>query len=188
MSRASSANGRHHADLQLAVVGLWHSGAVVLGRQHLPAPRRRRRAAAHGGIGRDPVYGVAGVPGNPPCRQRRRRLPQIPQALPKWRCRCARHWRWRSGWNGCGSAPAASSTTSRDRADAVRRRSQRDRPDGAGDADLPADRCRRRVLQPAAARLCHARGAGAAVVLRGGGPASGQLCQHHRSGRRWCWR
>ncbi len=49
-------------------------------------------------------------------------------------------------------------------------------------ADLLADRCRRRVLQPAAARLCPARGTGAAVVLRGGGPASGQLCQHHRSG------
>ena len=32
---------RHHADLQLAVVGLRHSGAIVLGRQHLPAPRRR---------------------------------------------------------------------------------------------------------------------------------------------------
>ena len=32
---------RHHADLQLAVVGLRHSGGVVLGRQHLPAPRRR---------------------------------------------------------------------------------------------------------------------------------------------------
>ena len=41
--------GRHHADLQLAAVGLRHSGAVVLGRQHLPAPPRRRRAAARGG-------------------------------------------------------------------------------------------------------------------------------------------
>ena len=65
---------RHHADLQLAVVGLRHSGALVLGRQHLPAPRRRRCAVADGGIGGDPVHGAAGVHGNPPCRQRRRCL------------------------------------------------------------------------------------------------------------------
>ena len=32
---------RHHADLQLAVVGLRHSGGIVLGRQHLAAPWRR---------------------------------------------------------------------------------------------------------------------------------------------------
>ena len=66
--------GRHHADLQLAAVGLRHSGAVVLGRQHFPAPPRRRRAAAHGGIGGDPVHGAAGVHGNPPCREWRRCL------------------------------------------------------------------------------------------------------------------
>ena len=44
------------------------------GRQHLPAPRRRRCAATRGGIRRHPVHGAAGVHGNPPCRQQRRRL------------------------------------------------------------------------------------------------------------------
>ena len=29
---------------------------------------------------------------------------------PNSRCRSASRWRWRSGWSGCGSAPAASST------------------------------------------------------------------------------
>ena len=60
---------RRHADLQLAAVGLWHPGAVVLGRQHPAAPPRRRRAAAHGGGGGDPVHGAAGIHGNPPCGQ-----------------------------------------------------------------------------------------------------------------------
>ena len=32
---------RHHADLQLAAMGLWRTGAGVLGRQPLPAPPRR---------------------------------------------------------------------------------------------------------------------------------------------------
>ena len=50
-------------------------------------------------------------------------------------------------------------------------------------ADPVADRCRRRLHQSAAARLCPARGAGAAVVLCGGGPASGSLRQHDRRGR-----
>ena len=53
----------------------------------------------------------------------------------------------------------------------VRRARRRVRPDAAGDADPVADRCRRRVLQPAAARLRAAGGAGAAAVLCGGGPA-----------------
>ena len=44
------------------------------------------------------------------------------------------------------------------------------------------DRRRRRCHQPAAARLCPARRACAAVVLCGGGPASGQLRQHDRGG------
>ncbi len=94
---------------------LWGYGipaAVVLDRQHLAAPPRRRRAAANRGIGGDPVHGAAGVHGNPPCRQRRRRLRQFAPASPKSRCRCVSRWRWRSGWNGCGSAPAASSTMS----------------------------------------------------------------------------
>ena len=68
---------RHHADLQLAVVGLWHPGAVVLGRQHPAAPPRRRRAAAHGGGGGDPVHGAAGVHGNPPLGKWRRRLSEL---------------------------------------------------------------------------------------------------------------
>src|SRR5260370_280524 len=67
--------GRHHADFQLAAVGLRHSGVVVLGGQRVPAPTRRRRAATNGGIGGDPVHGAAGVHGNPPCRERRRHPP-----------------------------------------------------------------------------------------------------------------
>ena len=103
---------RHHADLQLAAVGLRRAGAVVLGRQHLPAPPRRRRAAARGRVGRDPVHGAAGVHGNPPCRQRRRYLSRYRRTRRGRRCRSARRSRWRSDWSGCGSAPAASFTMS----------------------------------------------------------------------------
>ena len=56
------------------LVRLRHSGAVVLGRQLLPAQARRRRAAAHGRSRRDPVHRAAGVHGDPPLRQRRRCL------------------------------------------------------------------------------------------------------------------
>ena len=68
--------GRHYADLQLAVVGLRRSGAVVLDRKPLPAATRRRRAVARGGSRGDPVHGAARVHGNPPCRERRRCLPR----------------------------------------------------------------------------------------------------------------
>ena len=104
--------GRHHADLQLAVVGLRHSGAVVLGRQHLPAPPRRRRAAARGGSRRRSCSRCCWCSWKSAMPSTAATSTATPPALPKWRCRCARHWRWRSGWNGCGSAPAASSTTS----------------------------------------------------------------------------
>jgi len=36
----------------------------------------------------------------------------LPAASTKPRCMCASHWRWRSAWNGCDSAPAASFTMS----------------------------------------------------------------------------
>ena len=56
------------------------------------------------------------------------------------------------------------------------------RADDAGKPDSLVHRRRRRCHQPAAARLCPARRACAAVVLCGGGPASGQLRQHDRGG------
>ena len=95
-----------------------------------------------------------------------------PPASPKWRCRSAPRWRWRSGWSGCGSA--AGSVVHNISAILLTVYA------GLGivfglllleNADALADRCRRRLHQPAAARLRDARGAGAAVVLRGGGPA-----------------
>ena len=86
---------------------LWGYGipaAVVLGRQHLPAPRRRRCAAAHGGDRR------------PSCsrccwRSWKSATPSTvatsiarAPASPRLRCRSAWRWRWRSGWSGCASA------------------------------------------------------------------------------------
>ena len=65
---------------------LWGYGIPALSfwaGSHLPAPPRRRCAAARGGIGRDPVHGTAGVHGNPPCRQWRQRLSASPLRLPK---------------------------------------------------------------------------------------------------------
>ena len=103
---------RHHADLQLAALGLRHSRRVVLARQRAAAPPRRRRAAAHGGGRRDPVHGAAGVPGDPPCHLWRRRLSRHPDAR-RIRARSLRpRWRWRSGSSGCGCAPTASCTMS----------------------------------------------------------------------------
>ena len=165
--------GRHHADLQLAAVGLRHSGAVVLDRQYLPAPPRRRRAAAHRGVGGDPVHGAAGVHGNPPCRQRRRRLPRTQPPSPKSRCRSASRWRWRSAWSDCEFARGSIvHNVSAVLLTAVRRTGQRVRAVAAGKSDDLADQCRRRFHQPHPARLRPAGGAGAAAVLCGGGPAA----------------
>ena len=105
--------GRHHADLQLAAVGLRHSGAVVLGRPAIFLRRRGDDAPLRTvEVGGDPVHGAAGVHGNPPCRQRRRRLPRHRRPHRSRAAGVRRRWRWRSAWSGCGSAPAASSITS----------------------------------------------------------------------------
>ena len=69
-----------------------------------------------------------------------------------------------------------------DPAHGVRRPCGAVRADGAGKPDSLVDRRRRHRHQPAAARLCPARRACAAVVLCGGGPASGRLRQHDRGG------
>ena len=152
--------------------------------KHLPAPRRRRCAAAHGG---SPPRSCSRC-----CwRSWKSAMPSTmatsiarAPASPRSRCRSASRWRWRSGWSACECAPAASFTT----------------PARSCSRCLPAwRRCsgcwgwRTRccwpidvgggVHQPAAARLCPARRAGAAVVLCGGGPASGRLRQHDRGGR-----
>jgi uncharacterized membrane protein len=70
----------------------------------------------------------------------------------------------------------------RDIAHGVRRPGGGVRAVGAGKPDSLVYRRRWRCHQPAAARLCPARRARAAVVLCGGRPASGRLRQHDRGG------
>ena len=70
----------------------------------------------------------------------------------------------------------------RDPADGVCRIGHRVRAVVLDNPVLWRDRRRRRLHQPAAARLCDAGGAGAAVVLCGGGPAVRRLRQYHRRG------
>ena len=103
--------GRHHADLQLAVVGLWRAGAVVLGRQpsSCAATATTRRCVRwrppqscsrccwrswRSAISSTMATSIARAPGSP-----------------RSRCRSASRSRWRSGWNGCVCARAASCTT-----------------------------------------------------------------------------
>ena len=78
---------RHDADLQLAALRLRHSGRRVLARRPSAAPARRRRARAHGRFRGAPVHRAAGVPGDPPPDQQRRRLPR--PGWPSSRCRSA---------------------------------------------------------------------------------------------------
>ena len=65
----------HETDLQLAALRLRHSRRGVLAGRLSSAPPRRRRARAHGGCRRHPADRAAGLPGNPPLHQWRRRLP-----------------------------------------------------------------------------------------------------------------
>ena len=65
----------HETDLQLAALRLRHSRRSVLAGRLSSAPPRRRCARAHGGCRRHPADRAAGLPGNPPLHQWRRRLP-----------------------------------------------------------------------------------------------------------------
>ena len=102
--------GRVHSGVQLAIVGLRRSGAVVLGRQASScaaaattlrcAPWRGRRCCSR-------------------CcwRSWRSVTPRTAAtstaSIPRWSrsgCKSASRSPWRSAWSGCASAPAASST------------------------------------------------------------------------------
>ena len=103
---------RHHPDLQLAVVGIRHSGAVVLGRQlsscavaatmrrcaRWNPPRSCSRCCWRSWKSAMPSTAATSIATTP--------------ASPRWRYRSAWRLRWRSAWSACGSAPAASSTIS----------------------------------------------------------------------------
>ena len=165
--------GRHHADLQLAVVGLRRSGAVVLGRQSSScaaaattrrcAPWRRRRSCSR-------------------CcwRSWKSAMPSTAATSTADRIALAEfalqvcvalamaigleRLRIRTGSivHNVGAVLLTLFAGTRHRV----------RPVAAGDPAVLADQCRRRLLQPAAARLRPAGGAGAAAVLCGGGPAA----------------
>ena len=153
------------------------AGSIFLRRGGDDAPLRTVE------VGSDPVHGAAGVHGDPPRRQQWRRLP--PERRP-YRGRAA--GLRRAGDGDRAGAPAhphrqRHSQCRRDPAHGVRGPGGAVRADGAGEPDSLVHRRRWRRHQPAAARLCPARRACAAVVLCGGGPASGRLRQHDRGGR-----
>ena len=103
---------RHHADLQLAALGLWHSGIVVLGRAatscaaaattHRCArwsrPRSCSRCCWCSWKFVMPSMAATSTATMP--------------ASPRLRCRCRWRWPWRSASSACASAAAASFTTS----------------------------------------------------------------------------
>ncbi len=140
----------------------------------LPAPPRRRCAAARRGSGGDPVHRTAGVHGNSPCRQRRRHVPRSHLARRSSRCRSASRWPWRSAWSDCAFARGSIvHNVGAVLLTAVCRTCHA--CSGCCCWRTPmilADQCRRRLHQPSAARLRPAGGAGAAAVLCGGGPAA----------------
>ena len=149
---------RHHADLQLAVVGLRHSGAVVLGRQHLPAPPRRRRAAARrwnrprscsrccwrswkSAMPSTAAMSIAQSAGLTEVALQVCVALAMAIGLERLRIRTG------SIVHNAGAILLTAFAGARDRVRTV----------DAGNADPLADRCRRRLHQPAAARLRPAR-------------------------------
>ncbi|MGY4368416.1 hypothetical protein ACVW1A_004481 [Bradyrhizobium sp. LB1.3] len=164
------------------VVGLRLAGGIVLGSEPVPAPPRRRRPAAHGRERRDPVHRAARLHGDPPfCDRRQHDERTVAARMRAAGLRCAGHGD-RAGALATAQ-PQYRAQCRRGRAHGDRRARQRVWPVDPGEPDAVAHRCRRRRVQPAAARLRAAGGADAAALLCRGRPTRQDLRQHDR-GRR----